>query len=168
MTIQRRRLIQASIAAGTGIAFPSIVFGEAQFRLKVANIMPADHPLNLRLEEANAQIKQLTNGQVDIQVFPGSQLGTDADMLAQVRSGRSTSSCRPASSSPRSCRSPRSTASALPFRLRERLACHGRGSRQARRQGIFDKANLIAFDKMWDNGFRQTLSVSKPSARPTI
>ncbi len=33
-------------------------------------------------------IKQETNGRVDIQIFPSSQLGSDTDTLSQLRSGR--------------------------------------------------------------------------------
>lgn len=32
--------------------------------------------------------------------------------------------------------------------------------------GAFEKANLIAFERMWDNGFRQTLSVTKAIRSP--
>jgi TRAP-type transport system periplasmic protein len=90
MDTNRRQLIKASAAAGTGLAFPATAWGQAQYRLKFANIMPVDHPLNGRMAEAGAQIKMITNGQVDIQVFPASQLGGDADMLAQLHSGSIT------------------------------------------------------------------------------
>ena len=87
MSISRRSFLLSGTAAGASIAFPGIAFGQAQYKLKFANIMPVDHPLNVRMREASATIKERTNGQVDIQVYPASQLGTDADMLAQLRSG---------------------------------------------------------------------------------
>jgi len=85
--INRRNLLTGSAALSTSLAFPSIVWGQAQFKLKFANIMPGDHPLNVRMREAAETIKKQTNGQVEISVFPASQLGSDADMLSQLRSG---------------------------------------------------------------------------------
>ena len=40
-----------------------------------------------RAREMAAAIKTETNGRFDLQVFPNSQLGSDTDMLSQVRSG---------------------------------------------------------------------------------
>ena len=40
-----------------------------------------------RAREMAAAIKAETNGRFDLQVFPNSQLGSDTDMLSQVRSG---------------------------------------------------------------------------------
>ena len=88
MNKNRRQLIQASAVTGAGLALTGSVRGQqAPFRLKFGNIMPPDHPLNTRMLEASAEIKAKTNGQVDIQIFPASQLGTDATMLSQLRSG---------------------------------------------------------------------------------
>ena len=166
MNINRRSLIQASIATGAGIALPSIVFGQAQFRLKFANIMPADHPLNVRMQEASAQIKQLTNGQVDIQIFPASQLGTDADMLAQVRSGGIDFFAQ--TGLILATLVPVAAINGIGFAFNDYPTVWRTMDGPLGKHVIkaFDKANLIAFDKMWDNGFRQTLSVSKPIRTP--
>ena len=163
-----RRKIVLSGAAGIGVsmAFPSIVWGQAQFNLKCANIMPADHPLNVRLREASAKIREQTNGQVDIQVFPASQLGTDADMLAQLRSGGIDFFVQ--TGLILATLVPVAAINGIGFAFSDYSKVWGAMDGALGRHVIdaFAKANLIAFDKMWDNGFRQTLSVAKPISNP--
>src|SRR5262245_65586000 len=66
---------------------PWIAKGAAQFQLKYANTSPVTHPLNIRTTEAVERIKKESNGRVEIQIFPNNQLGSDTDMLSQLRSG---------------------------------------------------------------------------------
>lgn len=164
--IDRRRVLGAGACLGTSIAFPAVVFGQAQFRLKCANIMPADHPLNVRLREAGARIRQLTNGQVDLQIFPASQLGTDADMLSQLRSGAIECCVQTGLILASYVRIASINGIGFAFSGYDQVwaamdGAVGRSVIQA-----FEKVNLIAFDRMWDNGFRQTLSVAKPIRTP--
>src|SRR3979409_1780301 len=83
----RRSLLLAGTAASATIARPWIAKGAAEFQLKYANNSPVTHPLTVRTMEAMERIKQQTNGRVEIQVFPNNQLGSDTDMLSQLRSG---------------------------------------------------------------------------------
>lgn len=164
--ITRRQLLGGSAAVAATLAFPAIVRGQAQFRLKFANIMPADHPLNVRMREAAETIRQQTNGQVDIQVFPASQLGTDADMLSQLRSGGidffAQTGLILATLVP--VASINGIGFAFPDYATVWKAMDGALGRHV--IGAFEKANLVAFDKMWDNGFRQTLSATKAIETP--
>ena len=43
--------------------------------------------MNARAKEMAAAIKTETNGRFDLQIFPNNQLGSDTDMLSQIRSG---------------------------------------------------------------------------------
>jgi hypothetical protein len=43
--------------------------------------LPETHPMNIRAREMAGAIKQETNGRFDLQIFPNSQLGSDADGL---------------------------------------------------------------------------------------
>ena len=75
-----------------GAALPLIAIGSrparaAEFTLKLANNSPITHPQSIRQQEAAERIKAATNGAVDIQLFPNNQLGSDTDMLSQLRSG---------------------------------------------------------------------------------
>jgi tripartite ATP-independent transporter DctP family solute receptor len=163
---RRKILLSGAGVVGSSIAFPSVVWGQAQFNLKCANIMPADHPLNVRLGEASLKIKEQTNGQVNIQVFPASQLGTDADMLAQLRSGGIDYFVQ--TGLILSTLVPVASINGIGFAFSDYSKVWGAMDGALGQYVIkaFDKANLIAFDKMWDNGFRQVLSVSKPIHTP--
>ena len=166
MNVTRRTFLMSGAAAGASLAFPGLAFGQSQYKLKFANIMPVDHPLNVRMREASATIKERTNGQVDIQVFPASQLGTDADMLAQLRSGGidffAQTGLILATLVP--VASINGIGFAFPDYSKVWTAMDGPLGKHV--IDAFAKANLVAFDKMWDNGFRQTLSVNKPIRSP--
>lgn len=164
--MNRRQLIKTSIAAGSGLAFPAFVFGQAQFKMKFANIMPPDHPLNVRMKEASATIKEKTNGQVDIQVFPASQLGSDADMLSQLRSGGidffTNSGLILASLVPVAAIN--GIGFAFPDYASVWKAMDGALGKHV--TAAIEKAGLVAFERMWDNGFRQTLSATQAIRTP--
>src|SRR6476660_10618532 len=75
-------------AAAAGIVSPCVALAaEPEYRLKFGNIVSADHPLNTSMAKAGERIKKETDGRVTIELFPKNQLGSDADMLAQLRSG---------------------------------------------------------------------------------
>src|ERR1700760_2508723 len=84
------RLDRRTLLAGAALPLFAISSGRAraaEFSLKLANNSPATHPQTVRQQEAADRIKAATNGQVDIQIFPNNQLGSDTDMLSQLRSG---------------------------------------------------------------------------------
>lgn len=49
--------------------------------------LTSDHPTTVNITAAAKTIKDATNGEVDVQVFPNSQLGDDTHMLSNLRSG---------------------------------------------------------------------------------
>ena len=90
MSFSRRTLLKASAATAVlgGLGAPHVARAQsAEFTYKYANNLPATHPMNARAKEMAAAIKAETNGRFDIQIFPNNQLGSDTDMLSQVRSG---------------------------------------------------------------------------------
>ncbi|HEU5434806.1 MAG TPA: TRAP transporter substrate-binding protein [Telluria sp.] len=85
MTITRRRFIQTTAALA---ATPSLAFAQAgTFNYKVGTNVQSSHSIFLRLTEASEAIRKETGGKVNIRIFPNGQLGSDTDMLGQVRSG---------------------------------------------------------------------------------
>jgi TRAP-type transport system periplasmic protein len=168
MTITRRRLL-----AGGGLALcvsttpPRIARAQqAQWIYKYANNLPETHPMNLRAREMAAAIKQETNGRFDLQIFPNSQLGSDTDTLSQIRSGGVEfftlsglilSTLVPAVSI-------NGMGFAFPDYDTVWKAMDGDLGAYIRAQ--IAKANLIAMDKIWDNGFRQTTTSTKPVQTP--
>jgi tripartite ATP-independent transporter DctP family solute receptor len=138
----------------------------AEFSWKFGHGFPASHPVHTFAVEAAAQIKQDSGGRVDISVFPNSQLGGDSDLLAQVRSGAidffSTGGLIFATLVPIA------SISGMGFAFKNiddvwpvmdgELGAHIR-------QG-FDKVGLYAFDKIWNNGFREITTSNKPIKSP--
>ncbi len=86
MTISRRALL-GSAAALPLFAINTRPARAAEFTFKYANNTPVTHPLTLRMQEAADRILKGTDGRVEIQLFPNNQLGSDTDMLSQLRSG---------------------------------------------------------------------------------
>jgi TRAP-type transport system periplasmic protein len=59
----------------------------AEFTYKFATGQDPSHPVNKRAQEAIDRIRNATGGRLDIKLFPANQLGSDTDLLSQVRSG---------------------------------------------------------------------------------
>ena len=163
-TISRR-----AILAGTSALIGSAVIGHraqaAEFNLKYGNDLPAGHPINKRAAEACDAIRAATNGRVDIQIFPNSQLGGSTDMLSQVRSGALDFFTV---GSPLANLIPISSIPSIAFAFQNFdgvwAAVDGDLGGHIRKQ--IDTIGLVGFDKMWDNGFRQITTSNKPINSP--
>ena len=162
----RRTLLLAGTAASATVAMPWIAKGAAEFQFKYANNSPTAHPLNVRAVEAMERIKQETNGRVEIQIFPNNQLGSDTDMLSQLRSG--AIEFFTLSGLILGTLVPASQISGIGFAFPNYdtvwKAMDGELGAWIRAQIL--KKDLVAMDKIWDNGFRQTTASSKPIVTP--
>jgi tripartite ATP-independent transporter DctP family solute receptor len=165
--VSRRRLLAAggSILVASG-APRNARAQQPQWTYKYANNLPEAHPMNVRAREMAAAIKQETNGRFDLQIFPSSQLGSDTDTLSQIRSGGVEfftlsglilSTLVPAASI-------NGMGFAFPDYDTVWKAMDGDLGAYIRAQ--IAKANLIAMEKIWDNGFRQTTTSTKPIQTP--
>jgi TRAP-type C4-dicarboxylate transport system substrate-binding protein len=86
----RRDVLRTGAAGALALASgPSVRTARAQATLKqrLGNDLPVARSVNVRLKEAIEAIKKETNDKVEISLFPGNQLGSDNDMMSQVRSG---------------------------------------------------------------------------------
>ena len=122
--------------------------------------------MNVRAKEMAAAIKTETNGRFDLQIFPNNQLGSDTDMLSQIRSGGieffTLSGLILATLVPAA--SINGIGFAFPDYDTVWKAMDGDLGAYVR--GEIAKANLVVMDKIWDNGFRQTTSSTKPINSP--
>src|SRR5437764_12333547 len=59
----------------------------AQVKLRYAHVGVADAPQTRYADEVARLVKERTNGRVEIQVFPNSQLGGVGEMVDGVKSG---------------------------------------------------------------------------------
>src|ERR1700704_6900008 len=169
MSFSRRTLLKASAASAVvaGIGAPMVARAQtAEFTYKFANNLPESHPFMTRAKEMAAAIKAETNGRFDLQIFPNSQLGSDTDMLSQLRSGGieffTLSGLILATLVPAA--SINGIGFAFPDYPTVWKAMDGDLGGYVRSE--INKAGLEVMDKIWDNGFRQTTSSSKPINGP--
>src|ERR671912_1803986 len=165
MIISRRTMLGGAASAAVVASFGARA-QSAEFTYKYANNLPVTHPMNLRAKEAADRIKQETGGRVAIQIFPNNQLGSDADMLSQVRSG----GVEFFTLSPLilSTLVPNASVSGIGFAFPDYAAVWKAmdGELGAYVRAQIAKANLVAMEKIWDNGFRQTTTSTKPIQTP--
>ncbi|MEH2507819.1 tripartite ATP-independent transporter DctP family solute receptor [Bradyrhizobium sp. AZCC 1578] len=164
MILSRRRALQALSAlpaAGLIGAMPRVACA-AEFSLKYGNNLPLTHPLNIRAQEAAERIAKETDGRVEIAIFPNNQLGGDTDMLAQVRSGAITFFTPSALVAATLVPVAAINAVGFAFADYDQVWKAMDGPLGAHVRTAMAKVGLHAFEKMWDNGFRQITSGAKP------
>jgi tripartite ATP-independent transporter DctP family solute receptor len=162
-SLSRRRALQslAAVPAVALIGAPRIARA-AEFQLKYGNNLPATHPLNQRAQEAAARIAKESNGRVEIEIFPNNQLGGDTDMLSQVRSGSITFFTPSALVIATLVPVAAINAVGFAFSGYDQVWKAMDGKLGAHVRGAIGKVGLYAFEKIWDNGFRQITTGSKP------
>ena len=161
-----RRSLAAGVASLPLAAIRTRPAAAAEFTYKYANNLPASHPLNLRANEAVARIAAGTDGRVEIRVFPNNQLGSDTDTLSQLRSGAVElftlsglilSTLVPAASI---------NGVGFAFKNYDQVWAAMDGKLGAYVRAEVAKRGLLAMDRMWDNGYRQTTTSTKPITVP--
>jgi tripartite ATP-independent transporter DctP family solute receptor len=78
------KLLSSVIGAALALA---VFSADAQTKLRYAHVGVANAPQTLYADEVAKLVKERTNGRVEIQVFPNSQLGGVNEMVDGVRSG---------------------------------------------------------------------------------
>ena len=82
-----RRGLLAATASVPLVAILSRRGDAAEFAYKFATGQDPSHPVNIRAGEALNRIREASNGRLDMKLFPANQLGSDTDLLSQVRNG---------------------------------------------------------------------------------
>ena len=166
MTISRRNFGKAALALGlaTGLA-PQSAFAAPKIRLRYGTAFPTDHPGVKRIQEAAEDIRQKSDGNIDVQVYPNSQLGSEADMFSQARSGAldfmSTSGVN-------QTLVPIGGINAVAFAFEN----YGKvwetmdGDLGTYVREAFGKVGFYVFPKMLDNGYRHVTSSIRPITKP--
>lgn len=153
-----RRALLAGTAALPLVSIISRRADAAEFELKYATGQDPTHPVNLRAKEALDRIRQATSGRVDIKLFPANQLGSDTDLLTQVRNGSvdffNLSSLILATFVPVSG----ITSVGFAFKNYDDVwkAMDGELGNHIRAE--IAKTPIFTLSKIWDNGFRQITS----------
>ncbi len=168
MQINRRTLLAGASASALTLS-TGTVFAQkaAEFTFKYGNNLPVSHPMNTRAAEMAAAINAESKGRIDFQVYPNNQLGNDTDMLSQVRSGALDFFTL----SPLILGTlvPAAQVSGVGFAFKDYgqvwTAMDGELGAHVRRQ-IAASSSLFAFEKIWDNGYRQITTSTTPVTKP--
>jgi tripartite ATP-independent transporter DctP family solute receptor len=168
MPTNRRVLLQGTAAA---LVFAPAVLrvtraGAAEYTFKMANNTPETHPLSIRMREAAANILKESDGKVDIQVFPNNQLGSDTDMLSQLRSG--ALEFFTISGLILATLVPAASINGIGFAWSgyDKVWPAMDGELGAYIRAQIAKANLHTFENIWENGFRQITSSTREIKTP--
>ena len=84
--VSRRRIL-AGVATASLFAIHTRPASAAEFSYKVATGQSLTQPINARLDQACSRIREASSGRMELRFFPASQLGSDTDLITQVRSG---------------------------------------------------------------------------------
>jgi tripartite ATP-independent transporter DctP family solute receptor len=162
MTASKFQFTRRQILAGAS-ALPLFSIGTrsahaAEFELKYATGQDPTHPVNIRAKQAHDRIREATSGRVDIKLFPANQLGSDTDLLTQVRNGSvdffNLSSLILATFVPVSG----ITSVGFAFKNYDEVwkAMDGELGNHIRAE--IAKTPIMTVSKIWDNGFRHVTS----------
>lgn len=166
MYLTRRTFGRTILAVGVAATVPVAARAQTvKYRLRYGTAFPNNHPGVVRIIEASEAIKAGTNGLVDLQVYPNSQLGSESDMFAQTRSGAldfmSTSGVN-------QTLVPVGGINAVAFAFESYsqvwAAMDGQLGDHVRQS--FAKVGLHVFPKCLDNGYRNITSSVKPIVSP--
>lgn len=169
LSTSRRHFLKAMSAVTLTSTFGIITTRAeaAEFTLKYANYQPLSHPNNVYATKMAARIAEDSKGRVELQIYPNSQLGSDTDMLSQLRSGALDFLSL----------GPITLATLIPTALLSGLgfafksydkvweAMDGDLGAMVRRQ-LAEKTSIFAFEKVWDNGYRQITSSNRQINTP--
>jgi TRAP-type C4-dicarboxylate transport system substrate-binding protein len=122
--------------------------------------------MNARAKEMAAAIEAETSGRVDLQVFPSNQLGSDTDMLSQIRSGGVEFFALSGLILSTLVAAASINGVGFAFPDYDTVWKAMDGDLGAHVRGEIKKAGLEVMDKIWDNGFRQTTSSTGPINGP--
>jgi len=162
----RRRFLAAGAGLAAGAALLPRHASGAEFSYKLATGQDPTHPVNVRAKEALDRIREATKGRVEINLFPANQLGSDTDLLSQVRSGGveffNLSTSVLATLVP--VVGIVNTGFAFPDYDTVWKSMDGDVGTYIREQ--IAKSGILTVSRPWDNGFRQVTSSSRPIKGP--
>jgi TRAP-type transport system periplasmic protein len=169
MTGMTRRTLLRTTSAAAGVAAFGIVTRRgdaAEFTWRYAHDMVPTHSMHVQLQQAVERIRRESGGRMEIQIFPNSQLGGSTDMLSQLRTG--VIQLFNLSGVILATVVPVASINGIGFGFKEydNVWAAMDGALGAHVRGAIEKAGLLAFDKMWDNGYRQITSSKHPINTP--
>ncbi|HTQ70115.1 MAG TPA: TRAP transporter substrate-binding protein [Acidocella sp.] len=163
--ISRKTFLAGAGALGAAaLARPAIA--KKRYVIKLGIDLAPDHPSTLHAQMAGKEIAAATDGAVTLQVFPSSQLGNDTHMLSGVRSG--AIQMMAIGDNILATLVPSAAIDNIGFAFKDSqtawTALDGKVGELVRAD--IETTGLHPMNRIWDEGFRQTTSKSKPINSP--
>ena len=169
MQFTRRHFLATGALSGAG-ALPGLALAQAgkpaEFKFKLGTDLPVTHSVNVRLKEAIAAIAAETQGRVVIELFPNNQLGSDSDMMSQIRSGALELATFPGTVMSTLIPVTAITGVGFAFSSYDKVWAAMDGAVGNHIRAGIEKVGLVPFATVWDNGFRQITTSTKPIRTP--
>lgn len=159
--LSRRRAMAGvgGLGAATILHWPA---NAAEFAFKFGASSPMEHPAMLRSKEACDKIRKDSNGRLDINIYPNSQLGGDTAMISQVISGAMEMYILPID-----LLAPRNpvcgiTGVGFAFPSYDHVWAAMDGDLGKMLRGVVADMGLFCLDTTYDHGFRHVTTRTKP------
>jgi len=163
--ITRRRAVAGTggLAAATILRWPA---NAAEFNFKFGASSPMEHPAMARSKEAADKIRQETNGQLDISIYPNSQLGGDTAMISQVITGAIQMYL--GALDVMASRNPVAGIAGVGFAFAsyDQIWAAMDGDLGQFLRGLADDMGVHALDRPYDHGYRDITTRTKPIVTP--
>ena len=163
---RRQFLTGTGALAGAAVLAPGIVRAARPITIKLGLDVPATHLTSINATEAAARIGENTKGRVKVQVFPGNQLGNDTNMLSEVRSGAIQMMC--AADNILASLVPSASINNIGFIFKDIETAWKAldGKVGAVVTANIEKFGLHPMRRIWDIGFREITTSTKPIHTP--
>lgn len=167
MTITRQTFLRGAVATAALPLF-TILPARAARRtiIKFGLDLTSDHPTTVNATKAAKKIKEATNGDVEVQIFANSQLGDDTHMLSNLRSG--AMQMMAIGDNILSTLVPTCAIDNIGFAFKDNAmawaALDGKVGDLVRAD--IAKTGLHPMTRIWDEGFREVTSSTKPIKTP--
>jgi tripartite ATP-independent transporter DctP family solute receptor len=164
-TITRRSLLMA----GAAVPLCGILTrraSAAEFSYKLATGQDPTHPVNVRGQEAIDRIREATSGRLEIKLFPANQLGSDTELLTQVRNGGVEFFNQSSSILATFVPAAGIVNTGFAFTNYESVWQAMDGELGAYIRAQIAKTPIMTVSKIWDNGFRQITSSGREIKTP--
>lgn len=138
----------------------------AEFTMKLATGQDPSHPVNRRAQQAADRIKEASGGRLEVNLYPANQLGSDTDLISQVRVG--AVDAVNIASSVLATRVPIAgiVNTGFAFSSYDQVWKAMDGSLGDHIRKDIEKAGFVTLSKPWDNGFRQLTSSTREIRTP--
>jgi TRAP-type transport system periplasmic protein len=165
MQITRRTVFIGLAAAGGALSAPAILRAQGQVRLTLGHGTAPGNPRSLAADRMAAQLRERSQGRIEMRVAGSAQLGDDLAMLTGLRTGTLDMSAN--SQGPASGIVPELAALGLPFLFPNAAAAYkvmdgAIGEELSKR---FEGVGLVTLG-WWDNGIRHITNSKRPINRP--